>query len=211
MSGNDGKSPRENRGMKILMLGPERVAMKSALESFGDTVSFMEEKITPGCEPAKCADFLISYGYRHIIGQKVLDLFRRCAINLHISYLPWNRGSDPNLWSFLEDTPKGVTIHYLDRGLDTGDILVRKEIVHRPDDTLRSSYNRLAEAIELLLMQVWSDIRAGKHPASPQPPGGTSHRLSERDRFAHLLSKGWDTPVADLNGRALETEPRRQL
>ncbi|MCL0081308.1 hypothetical protein M1N64_03665 [Peptococcaceae bacterium] len=50
-----------------------------------------------------------------------MDKFQGRAINLHISFLPWNRGADPNFWSFIENAPVGVSIHYLDEGIDTGD------------------------------------------------------------------------------------------
>jgi len=54
-------------------------------------------------------DFIISYGYRHIITPDIIDAMSDKVrgdriINLHISYLPYNRGSDPNLWSWLNDT-----------------------------------------------------------------------------------------------------------
>lgn len=192
--------------MNILMLGPQRPGLASFIESRGDAVKSAEDKITADSEPVRWADFLISYGYRHLIKPEVLELFPRRAINLHISYLPFNRGADPNLWSFLEDTPKGVTIHYLDRGLDTGDMLARREVRHHPDDTLRASYDRLTEAIERLFMQVWPDIREGNAEAMPQPEGGTVHRLNDKKRYESLLRLGWDTPVAELIGRALITK-----
>lgn len=50
------------------------------------------------------------------------------VLNLHISYLPWNRGANPNFWSFVENTKKGVTIHEIDEKLDKGKILLRKEL-----------------------------------------------------------------------------------
>ncbi len=197
--------------MNILILGPERSAIKSFISSIGDTVRFTEDKLTANSKQVEWSDFLISYGYRYIVKTDVLDLFPQKAINLHISYLPWNRGADPNLWSFLDDTPKGVTIHYLEKGLDTGAILAQKEIVHHPDDTLRTSYERLAEIIELLFIQVWPDIRAGRQKAIPQPQGGTSHRLRDSKAYEQLLTQAWDTPVADLIGIAKTTKAGRAV
>ena len=46
-------------------------------------------------------DFIVSYGYRHILSKNILDLLPNKIINLHISYLPYNRGADPNFWSFM--------------------------------------------------------------------------------------------------------------
>ncbi|HUX61123.1 MAG TPA: formyltransferase family protein, partial [Ignavibacteriaceae bacterium] len=82
------------------------------LASYGDEVTQTMEPMTD--EILQDKDFIVSYGYRNIIGKPVLDKFQGRAINLHISYLPWNRGADPNLWSFFDNTPKGVTIHFLD-------------------------------------------------------------------------------------------------
>lgn len=196
--------------MNILLLGPERQTLIDTLTAAGDAVLCTDEKITVDSDTVTWADFLISYGYRHIISAEVLEKFPRKAINLHISYLPWNRGADPNLWSYLDDTPRGVTIHYLDEGLDTGDILIRKEVPDRPDDTLRTSYDRLSAAVESLLAELWPKIRSGLLPGYPQPSGGSRHRLRDRRDFRHLLTKGWDTPVADLIGRALFTGMERQ-
>jgi methionyl-tRNA formyltransferase len=196
--------------MNLLILGPERTALAAFISAYGDTAKSTEDKVTGDHPLIQWADFLISYGYRHIIKSDVLDKFPRKAINLHISFLPWNRGADPNLWSFLENTPKGITIHYLDRRLDTGDILAQREVMYDPGDTLRTSYNRLTEAIELLFMKTWPDIRAGTRKSIPQTPGGTSHRLRDRGQFEHLLTHGWDTPVADLIGQALAVQSGRK-
>jgi methionyl-tRNA formyltransferase len=95
-----------------------------------------------------------------------------------------------------------VTIHYVDHGIDTGDIIVQKEVAFQPEETLKSSYRKLSVALEQLFMQTWPDIRAGNLKAKPQPAGGSFHRLKDRLAIEHLLYKGWDTPVAALIGKA---------
>ena len=93
--------------------------MQEFLLSFGDEVTRTEEPLESGMKCLEHVDFIISYGYRHILKKDLIEMFPRKIANLHISLLPWNRGADPNLWSFLEDTPKGVTIHYIDCSVDT--------------------------------------------------------------------------------------------
>lgn len=149
-------------------------------------------------------DFLISYGYRHILKSDVISTFSARAINLHISFLPWNRGADPNLWSFLEDTPKGISIHQIDSGIDTGEILLRKKIPYAQDDTLKTSYDRLSDEIVTMFLKNWPDLRASRLRGQAQSPtDGNSHRSNDKLQYAHLLTKGWDTPVANLIGKAL--------
>ena len=47
-------------------------------------------------------DLIVSFGYRHIINKNILSKLKRPIINLHLSYLPYNRGSHPNFWSLLK-------------------------------------------------------------------------------------------------------------
>ena len=112
----------------ILFLGSIDSPLFEWLQSNGESVIQISEKVTPEFITSNKISFLVSYGYRHILRKNILELLPNRAVNLHISYLPWNKGADPNFWSFVEDTPKGCTIHYLDEGVDTGDIIAQKEI-----------------------------------------------------------------------------------
>lgn len=188
--------------MKILLLGPAREAFESYLRSMGDDVVQREDPLDPATLATEGWDWLVSFGYRHIIRREVLDLFPERIINLHISLLPWNRGADPNLWSFIEDTPKGVTIHLVDEGLDTGPILAQRRVDWQPGDTLATSYARLTASIESLFRELWPQLRSGGVQARPQPSGGSAHRLKDRLRVEHLLAQGWDTSVESLIRRA---------
>lgn len=185
-----------------LWLGPVRPRIGAALRASGLDVVRAEDKLTGDDPRVQGATYLVSYGYRYILRRDVLDRFPGRAVNLHISYLPFNRGSDPNLWSFLEDSPKGVTIHLLDEGVDTGMILRQREVAMQPDDTLATSYARLSTAIEDLFEAMWPAFVAGEVPPTPQVGAGSVHRLKDKEPYAHLLTKSWDTPVSQLVGRA---------
>lgn len=188
--------------MKILFLGPAHPEFLEFLSSLGDEVCVTNEPLTADSEQLKQLDFIISYGYRHILKKDILDMFPKKSVNLHISLLPWNRGADPNLWSFLEDTPKGVTIHYIDYGVDTGDVLAQREVRFKNGQTLKTSYEELSRVMLELFKTVWPDIRQGKLQAMQQPSGGTFHRVGDKAKYEALLSQGWDTPVSGLIGKA---------
>ena len=66
------------------------------------------------------SDLIISFGYKRIIENELLKLAKIPILNLHASYLPYNRGSHPNFWSFVDNTPKGVTIHEIDKNRHAG-------------------------------------------------------------------------------------------
>ncbi len=188
--------------MNILLLGPERPELTAYLDTAGDHVVRRDEKITADSPVLDTIDFIVSYGYRYILKDDLLNRFPNRVINLHISYLPWNRGADPNLWSFLEDTPKGVTIHYIDAGIDTGRLLAQRKVAFGSDETLKTSYDKLSSEIERLFREVWPEIRDGQRASFPQPKGGSFHRTRDRAAVNDLLTEGWDTKVGDLIGMA---------
>lgn len=186
--------------MKILFLGYSDSSLVEYLRDFSDEVRAMTEPLTANTLKEYGPDWIVSYGYRHIIKKEILDLCPDRFINLHIAYLPWNRGADPNLWSWIEETPKGVTIHYIDAGVDTGDIITQKEVGFTGSETLASSYAKLQEEAETLFREAWPTIRAGKSERRKQIGAGTYHCVADRTQAEHLLTADWDTPVRSLRG-----------
>lgn len=111
--------------MKILLLSQSEV-LADFLRNDGQILLQTMDKIDENFVLKEGIDFIVSYGYRYIVSGEILRHFPKRAVNLHISLLPYNKGADPNFWSFVEDTPKGVSIHYMDSGLDTGEIIAQK-------------------------------------------------------------------------------------
>ena len=186
-----------------LFLGPSDSPVFSFLKTEEQQVLQTEDSLTVESTFVQESSFLISYGYRHILTKEVLDHYAGNAINLHISYLPYNRGADPNLWSFLENSPKGVTIHVIDEGLDTGAILCQKSIAFNGQHTLASSYSLLKYEIEDLFIKNWGRLKSGEVKAIPQTGAGSYHSSRDKQKFSKHLTDGWDTPVDSLIGLAL--------
>ncbi|MBL8660910.1 MAG: hypothetical protein JNM75_14280 [Rhodospirillales bacterium] len=181
--------------MRVLLLSPYAERLEAAFAFAGDRVRACEEPIGLDALAADEIDFIVSYGYRHIIGADVVEAWADRTVNLHISLLPWNRGSDPNFWSFFEDTPKGVSIHRVDRGLDTGPLLAQSLILFGRGETLASAHAQLREAVEALFAQSWPEIRRGGQPARAQRGRGSCHRRRDAEPFLAQLPLGWETPV----------------
>jgi methionyl-tRNA formyltransferase len=190
--------------VSVLFLGPPDSLVLDFLKSTEADVFQTMEPLDEAFFARTRIDFLVTHGYRHILRPSVLDRFPRRAVNLHISYLPWNRGADPNLWSIIENTPKGVSIHYLDAGIDTGDLIAQKAVEFAPGETLRTSYTRLQSEIAQLFAILWRRIRDEKCDAVKQTGAGSFHRVADRERVAHLLTNGWDTRVANLEQAGAE-------
>ena len=117
-------------------------------------------------------DFIITYGYRHIINKKILKKIKKPIINLHISYLPYNRGAFPNFWSFMKNTPTGVTIHEINSGIDTGPIIFQKKIEfnikQKKHDTFSKTYKILRFEIEKLFKQKFRVLTNSKYKTYSQ-------------------------------------------
>jgi dTDP-4-amino-4,6-dideoxyglucose formyltransferase len=146
-------------------------------------------------------DLIISYGYQYIIREDIIARYSEKIINLHISYLPYNRGADPNLWSIIDNTPKGVTIHLIDSGVDTGHILFQKEILfEEADHTLASTYTLLQNEIQSLFKDNWDTIRISDFKPREQVLVGTTHYKKDFLAIKESLlgNDGWDVPLAKL-------------
>ena len=142
---------------------------------------------------------VISYNYRYIVQKNMIDAVHGRIINLHTSMLPWNRGASPNLWSVIDNTPKGVTIHVMDEGLDTGDILLQKELNFDEErDTLRSSYERLNQEIVKLLQDNWEYIYERDWRPNKQVGDGSKHTMKDLQEFLHGRSFSYDMTIAEF-------------
>ena len=189
--------------MKVLLLGEKCSLINDFLLSSGHDTYIYTDKLNK--DDVTGYDFIISFGYRHIIKQEIIDLFPDKIINMHISLLPYNKGADPNLWSYLENSPKGVTIHKIDKGLDTGDIILQKKVQDDiENDTLKTSYDRLIQEIVKLFADNAEDILNNKITSYKQQGTGSIHYLKDKKKYIYLLeSAGYDTPVKELAGKAL--------
>ena len=147
--------------MNILFLGYEDNSLIKFLKKNNKVVQ-TAEKISYKQVAKIKPSLILSYGYRHIIKGKILYEYEDKIINLHISYLPWNRGVYPNIWSVIDNTPKGITIHMIDKGIDTGDILYQKKVNIGSTDTVSESYFRLRQEIEDLFIENWEEIKENK-------------------------------------------------
>lgn len=113
---------------------------------------------------------LVAYG--RILKQPILDVPPHGFINLHPSLLPEYRGPSPIQTAILEGrTRTGVTVMRLDAGMDTGDIILQKEMEILPDDTTLSLSERVAELGAALLVEALDLIEQGRTTFTPQDHG----------------------------------------
>lgn len=153
------------------------------------------------------ADLAILAGYRHRVPASFVECFRGGVLNIHPGYLPFNRGSYPNVWSILDGTPAGATLHYVeaddDAGVDTGPVVARRLVPTYAWDTARELYDRCEDAsLELMRQNIpralalLNDAAAPACVRLPATPQGreadvaTFHRRADVDDVDEIHMDG---------------------
>jgi methionyl-tRNA formyltransferase len=129
----------------------------------------------------------VSVLFGYILRPDLIDVFPRGVVNLHPSLLPYNRGACPNVWSIVDRTPAGVTLHYVAPGIDTGDVIAQQQVGIEPVDTGASLYRKLEDAGLELFRQTWPAVREAAAPRRPQPAEpATFHRLRDLESIFEI-------------------------
>src|SRR5262249_12793829 len=114
-------------------------------------------------------DLIVVMAYGQILPRPVLEIPRLACLNLHASLLPQHRGAAPIQAAIIAgDHESGITVMYMDEGLDTGDILLELPLDIAPDETGESLHGRLAQLAPAALGQALHRLRSGEPPRVPQ-------------------------------------------
>ena len=114
-------------------------------------------------------DVIVVMAYGQILPRTVLEIPSLACLNLHASLLPKHRGAAPIQASILAgDTESGITVMYVDEGLDTGDILLQSRLEIAPNETGGSLHDRLAQIAPAALEEALRELEKGDAPREPQ-------------------------------------------
>jgi methionyl-tRNA formyltransferase len=175
------------RGLRVFQ--PERVSDPEPVEALR----------------ALAPDVLIVAAYGQILRQRLLDLPKRGALNVHASLLPRHRGASPIAAAILAgDAVTGVTIMEVVRALDAGPMVAKVEEPISPFDTTGTLEPRLAEVGARLLGDVLDDWAAGRIIATPQDDALSTYAPMLKREEALL---DWTQPALDLWRRVRAFNP----
>lgn len=171
-----------------------------------DYVIRFTNKLTLDIVKALEPSMVISFNYRHLVSADVIEYLGDRILNLHTSFLPYNKGAAPNFFSFYEDTPKGVTIHKMTAGLDEGDILLQKEVFFDEEkETFATTYQALMQEMETLFFAHEKDLLSGRVPAFRQAGCGTYHKSVELEEIRAKTPFSYDDVIADVKKKMKNT------
>src|SRR3954470_10679494 len=167
----------------LLVSGEERASHARELEArlphlAGQVFRGAEFRTPEGLEAlgALELDYIVAVHFPYLFPPDALRLPRVGVLNLHPAFLPYNRGWHTASWAILEGTPAGATLHFMDEGVDSGDIVHQREQVVSPADTADTLYQQLKRLELEVFKEGWARIEAGPVPRESQQPGGGARR-----------------------------------
>jgi methionyl-tRNA formyltransferase len=191
------------RGYEVKPSPVKLAALKAGLEVFQPLK--LKEESTAGFLSKFRPDFMVVVAYGHIIPRWMIDLSKQGCINLHASLLPKYRGAAPIQWAIIRgESVTGVTTMMIDEGLDTGDILLEREIPIQAEDTTETLSERLSGMGADLMVETLPKLMRAEIRPQPQ-----NHAQAT---FAPILRKedgriDWRLRVEEIGWRVRGLRP----
>lgn len=150
-------------------------------------------------------DLLITAAYGKILSKDLLDVPVYGCINVHGSLLPAYRGAAPINWAVINGESKtGITTMFTDVGLDTGDMLLKKELAIGPDTTVGELHDKMAVLGAEVLKETLLELRKGTLERIPQEDNAST--------YAPMMSKelgliDWNKTAREIHDLVRGTDP----
>lgn len=133
-----------------------------------------------------------------IIKEPLISSPKHGFINFHPSFLPFNKGKHYNFWALVEQCPFGVSLHKVNEGVDTGEIVAQKLIAYDWEDNGETLYHKAQEEIINLFKSNYPKIRLGQFVAIPQNTSEGSFHLSSEIEVASKIHMDKNYIAKDL-------------
>ncbi len=193
----------KGRGQEMQASPVKRYALEQGLKVF------QPEKASAPAFVAELAelkpDLIVVIAYGQILRENLLTLPRHFCMNVHASLLPKYRGAAPINWAIINgDKESGVTTMKMDKGLDTGDILLMKKVAIENDDTAQHLHDKLSAAGGALALETVDLLEQGRLQFIPQNDAEATYasKLKKEDGCLH-----WDQEAEALRNRVRGMEP----
>ncbi|HMV29892.1 MAG TPA: formyltransferase family protein [Anaerolineales bacterium] len=150
----------------------------------------------------------ISAHFREILADDFLKIPVHGVVNVHSAFLPYNRGHWPEVWSILRGTPAGITLHYIDNGIDTGDFVVQREVPVALEDTCDSLAKKIEDVGIELMTDCWHKIIDGTIERIPQTQKLSLNLMCHLEDVSEIKLNATYTGAELLNRLRALTIPR---
>ncbi len=121
-------------------------------------------------------DVIVVVAFGQILPERILNIPKYGCINVHASLLPAYRGAAPIQWAVIDGLEEsGVTTMYMEKGLDTGDIIMQSRLALAVDETGGSLFERLAKEGAVLLLKTLKELETGTATKTKQDDSKSSY------------------------------------
>jgi methionyl-tRNA formyltransferase len=150
-------------------------------------------------------DVIVVAAYGQLLPKAILELPRKGCLNVHASLLPKYRGASPIHAAIAAgEKESGVTIMYMDEGLDTGDILLQESVTLRRRETTETLHDRLAEIGAEALMKALALVAENRAPRTKQDGAQATVTKKLRKEDGHIK---WDRPQREIDAHIRAMTP----
>lgn len=150
-------------------------------------------------------DAIVVASYGQLLKAIVFDLPRLGTINIHASLLPSYRGAAPVNWAIMHGEKRsGISTFFIEKGLDTGDILMMKPLDIGPDETASELEDRLASLGADVILKTLDGLANGSLQATPQSQEGISLAPSLTRKHGRI---DWNQPATQIHNLVRGTSP----
>lgn len=141
-------------------------------------------------------DLIVVVAFGQILPKEILDMPKYCCVNVHASLLPKYRGAAPIQWAVINgEKISGVTTMRMDEGLDTGDMIMKEEVVLAEDETAGSLFEKLSVTGAQLCVRTVEAIENGTAVYTPQDHSAATHTTMIRKQFGKI---DWTMPAGQI-------------
>jgi methionyl-tRNA formyltransferase len=176
-------------GRSIPIFQPERIKRLEAIEEI--------RALQP--------EVIVVMAYGQILSGAVLEIPTIACLNLHASLLPKHRGAAPIQAAIIStDSETGITVMYMDEGLDTGDMLLQRRIAILPNETGGSLHDRLGEIAPAALEEALKQLADGTAPRLPQNGSEATYAPKLEREHGQI---DWSEPAAAIERKIRAYNP----
>lgn len=143
-------------------------------------------------------DYILGIHFPYIVPKAVLEVPTQGVLNLHPAFLPFNRGWHTPSWAILDGTPYGATLHFMDEGVDTGDIVHQRQVEVAASDTADSLYQKVLRLEAEVFREAWPSLASLRYKRTPQSAGAGTAHVKKDLSAAQRLDLDAPVPPRDL-------------
>jgi len=183
----------KGRGMKMVASPVKEYAMEQQIEVWQPERVKQNEALLEKIRNVK-PDVICVVAYGKILPKAVLEIPKLGCINVHGSLLPCYRGAAPIQWAVLNgETKTGITTMYMDEGMDTGDMILKREVPIGKEETTGELWEKLSILGGEVLVETLKKIEEKTAPRIPQPAEFTMAPMLKKE----MAKIDWEAQTAE--------------